>query len=169
MSEADVNKKGLLSKELYKTTAHFVIAYNIVYKLTNIGLDKWWIRFPVSICSHIDDTPFTDTIAVFKTDTNLNVKIVRVASDANLIREKVKYYIKDKELYISFLASPAQPNNAFITSPYFHEIAGTPQEIIDDSFKEIIVKTVAEPRSVITHDEPVDNTKLRSNQRKNSL
>lgn len=137
LSEADTNKKGLLSKELYRTTAHYVEAYNTVYKLTDIGLDKWWIRFPISICSHIDNYPFTDTIAVFKSDIDLNVQIVRVVSNPNEISKKVKYYIKDKELYISFLASPTQPNNAFIASPYFYKKVGTPQEIIDGSFKEV--------------------------------
>ena len=52
---------------------------------------------------------------------------------------QVKYYIKGRDLFVSFTFNNELPNHAYILSPHGVQLVGTP-DIIDDSFTEITEK-----------------------------
>lgn len=130
-------KHGLMPSEQFSRSPHYVKAYDIVYKLTKeVGI---WERDCIVIQSHNSALPFMDEIGLIRTPNEFIVNIIRIGDSGDI---KTKYYKKNNDVYVSFAEPSSNPNNAFIMSPYMYEAVGKPN-IIDESFSEIYVKTLA--------------------------
>ena len=125
-----IEKAGLLSPDLFKVYPHFVNAYDSVYKIADNVTD--WYRAPIAVlCNDSADTCMDFLSFIYIPDTGLK-RILKKPL-------QVKYYIKGRDLFVSFTFNNELPNHAYILSPHGVQLVGTP-DIIDDSFTEITEK-----------------------------
>ena len=126
-----IEKAGLLSPDLFKVYPHFVNAYDSVYKIADNVTD--WYRAPIAVlCNDSADTCMDFLSFIYIPDTGLAASLKRILKKPL----QVKYYIKGRDLFVSFTFNNELPNHAYILSPYGVQLVGTP-DIIDDSFTEI--------------------------------
>jgi hypothetical protein len=129
-----IEKAGLLSPDLFKVYPHFVNAYDSVYKIADNVTD--WYRAPIAVlCNDSADTCMDFLSFIYIPDTGLAASLKRILKKPL----QVKYYIKGRDLFVSFTFNDELPNHAYILSPHGVQLVGTP-DIIDDSFTEITEK-----------------------------
>ena len=129
-----IEKAGLLSPDLFKVYPHFVNAYDSVYKIADNVTD--WYRAPIAVlCNDSADTCMDFLSFIYIPDTGLAASLKRILKKPL----QVKYYIKGRDLFVSFTFNNELPNHAYILSPHGVQLVGTP-DIIDDSFTEITEK-----------------------------
>ena len=131
IGETTIEKAGLLSPDLFKVYPHFVNAYDSVYKIADNVTD--WYRAPIAVlCNDSADTCMDFLSFIYIPDTGLAASLKRILKKPL----QVKYYIKGRDLFVSFTFNNELPNHAYILSPHGVQLVGTP-DIIDDSFTEI--------------------------------
>lgn len=129
-----IEKAGLLSPDLFKVYPHFVNAYDSVYKIADNVTD--WYRAPIAVlCNDSADTCMDFLSFIYIPDIGLAASLKRILKKPL----QVKYYIKGRDLFVSFTFNNELPNHAYILSPHGVQLVGTP-DIIDDSFTEITEK-----------------------------
>ena len=134
IGETTIEKAGLLSPDLFKVYPHFVNAYEAVYKIADNVAD--WYRAPIAVlCNDSADTCMDFLSFIYIPDTGLAASLKRILKKPL----QVKYYIKGRDLFVSFTFNNELPNHAYILSPHGVQLVGTP-DIIDDSFTEITEK-----------------------------
>lgn len=134
IGETTIEKAGLLSPDLFKVYPHFVNAYDSVYKIADNVTD--WYRAPIAVlCNDSADTCMDFLSFIYIPDTGLAASLKRILKKPL----QVKYYIKGRDLFVSFTFNNELPNHAYILSPHGIQLVGTP-DIIDDSFTEITEK-----------------------------
>ena len=129
-----IEKAGLLSPDLFKVYPHFVNAYDSVYKIADNVTD--WYRAPIAVLYNDSADTCMDFLSfIYIPDTGLAASLKRILKKPL----QVKYYIKGRDLFVSFTFNNELPNHAYILSPHGVQLVGTP-DIIDDSFTEITEK-----------------------------
>ena len=129
-----IEKAGLLSPDLFKVYPHFVNAYDSVYKIADNVTD--WYRAPIAVLYNDSADTCMDFLSfIYIPDTGLTASLKRILKKPI----QTKYYIKGRDLFVSFAFNNELPNHAYILSPHGVQLVGTP-DIIDDSFTEITEK-----------------------------
>ena len=131
IGEAGTNKTGLLSAQKFKEYPHFLKGYNSTYKIaSNI---KDWERHPIMVMHNYGETSYLEIISYIASTENLTAKVSYVLQKT----DSVKYYKKDRNIYVCFTNDDAMPNYAYILSSHGVEKVGD-ATYIDDSFTEIM-------------------------------
>ena len=131
IGETTIEKAGLLSPNLFKVYPHFVNAYEAVYKIADNMTD--WYRAPIMVLYNDSASTSLDFLTFLYSPTD---GILQSLKRFFIKPERVKYYKKGRDIFVSFTYDETQPNHAYILSPYGAQLVGTP-DIIDDSFTEI--------------------------------
>ena len=131
IGEAGANKAGLLSAQKFKEYPHFLKGYNSTYKIaSNI---KDWERHPIMVMHNFGYNSYLEVISYIASTETVNAKVSYVLQKADY----VKYYIKNRDIYVCFTYDDAMPNYAYILSSHGVEKVGD-ASYIDDSFTEIM-------------------------------
>ena len=102
-----IEKAGLLSPDLFKVYPHFVNAYDSVYKIADNVTD--WYRAPIAVlCNDSADTCMDFLSFIYIPDTGLAASLKRILKKPL----QVKYYIKGRDLFVSFTFNNELPNHA---------------------------------------------------------
>lgn len=131
IGETTIEKAGLLSPNLFKVYPHFVNAYEAVYKIADNMTD--WYRAPIMVLYNDSASTSLDFLTFLYSPTD---GILQSLKRFFIKPERVKYYKKGRDIFVSFTYDGTQPNHAYILSPHGVQLVGTP-DIIDDSFTEI--------------------------------
>lgn len=131
IGETTIEKAGLLSPDLFKVYPHFVNAYEAVYKIADNVTD--WYRAPIMVLYNDSASTSLDFLTFLYSPTD---GILQSLKRFFIKPERVKYYKKGRDIFVSFTYDGTQPNHAYILSPHGVQLVGTP-DIIDDSFTEI--------------------------------
>ena len=131
IGETTIEKAGLLSPDLFKVYPHFVNAYDSVYKIADNVTD--WYRAPIMVLYNDSASTSLDFLTFLYSPTD---GILQSLKRFFIKPERVKYYKKGRDIFVSFTYDGTQPNHAYILSPHGVQLVGTP-DIIDDSFTEI--------------------------------
>ena len=126
-----IEKAGLLSPDLFKVYPHFVNAYDSVYKIADNVAD--WYRAPIMVLYNDSASTSLDFLTFLYSPTD---GILQSLKRFFIKPERVKYYKKGRDIFVSFTYDGTQPNHAYILSPYGAQLVGTP-DIIDETFIEI--------------------------------
>jgi len=133
IGEAGANKTGLLSAQKFKEYPHFLKGYNSTYKIaSNV---KNWERRPILLLHNFGNTSYLDILsyAIGADENKYTITLVHLLKDA----ENVRYYKKNRDIYVCFRYEDTQPNNTYILSSHGVERVGD-SKFVDDSFTEII-------------------------------
>ena len=131
IGEAGPDKAGLLSAQKFKEYPHFLKGYNSTYKIaSNI---KDWERHPIMVMHNFGYNSYLEVISYIASTETVNAKVSYVLQKA----DSVKYYKKDRDIYVCFTNDDAMPNYAYILSSHGVEKVGD-ATYIDDSFTEIM-------------------------------
>ena len=131
IGETTIEKAGLLSPDLFKVYPHFVNAYDSVYKIADNVAD--WYRAPIMVLYNDSASTSLDFLTFLYSTTD---GMLQSLKRFFIKPERVKYYKKGRDIFVSFTYDGTQPNHAYILSPHGAQLVGTP-DIIDDSFTEI--------------------------------
>lgn len=132
IGEAGANKAGLLSIQKFKEYPHFLKGYNSTYKIASNVKD--WERCPILVLHNYGDTSYLDIISYIAGEgNNFNVRVSNLLNKA----EKVRYYKKDRNIYVCFKYDNNLPNNTYILSSHGAERVGD-ATYIDEGFIEIV-------------------------------
>lgn len=131
IGEAGPDKAGLLSAQKFKEYPHFIKGYNSTYKIaSNI---KDWERHPIMVMHNYGENSYLEVISYIASTVNLTAKVSYVLQKT----DSVKYYKKDRDIYVCFTNDDAMLNYAYILSSHGVEKVGD-ATYIDDSFTEIM-------------------------------
>ena len=131
IGEAGPDKTGLLSAQKFKEYPHSLKGYNSTYKIaSNI---KDWERHPIMVMHNHGYYSYLEVISYIASTENLEAKVSYVLQKT----DTVKYYKKNRDIYVCFTDSDAMPNYAYILSSHGVEKVGD-ASYIDDSFTEIM-------------------------------
>ena len=131
IGEAGANKAGLLSAQKFKEYPHFLKGYNSTYKIaSNI---KDWERHPIMVMHNYGYYSYLEVISYIASTENLDAKVSYVLQKA----DTVKYYKKNRDIYVCFTNREEKPDYAYILSSHGVEKVGD-ASYIDDSFTEIM-------------------------------
>ena len=131
IGEAGANKAGLLSAQKFKEYPHFLKGYNSTYKIaSNI---KNWERHPIMVIHNYGENSYLEVISYVASTETLTAKVSYVLQKP----DSVKYYKKNRDIYVCFTYGNTITNYAYILSSHGVEKVGD-ASYIDDSFTEII-------------------------------